>query len=214
MFWMVKSCARARSSARRGARSGTAGAPRTLNCAGKPSFWMMRAYLRAASLAIASVFAPVTTCGAGHASAPQLQRTACAVRSRGSRGHAGASARCAVRWRRPPVRSPKWRTLCSHRQRRARAILPDAKMSAVVLGSRMRMMTAAKRCARERGERQRSPRRVGAWPPVARLWVVLRVARVQRDGLQVQLGVQVHRRNQVPARRRRGETRPTAQRKA
>jgi hypothetical protein len=29
-------------------------------------------------------------------------------------------------------------------------ILPDAKMSAVVLGSRMRMMTAAKRCAAHR----------------------------------------------------------------
>lgn len=51
----------------------------------KPSFWMMRAYLRLASLLSSSDFAPVTT------------------------------------------------------------ILPEAKMSAVVLGSRMRMMTAAKR---------------------------------------------------------------------
>jgi hypothetical protein len=33
----------------------------TLNCAGKPSFWMIRAYLREAILAIYSVFAPVHT---------------------------------------------------------------------------------------------------------------------------------------------------------
>ena len=32
-----------------------------------------------------------------------------------------------------------------------RTILPERKMSAVVFGSRMRMITAAKRCAGERG---------------------------------------------------------------
>lgn len=51
----------------------------------KPNFWMMRAYLRLASLLSSSDLAPVTT------------------------------------------------------------ILPDAKIKAVVLGSRIRMMTAAKR---------------------------------------------------------------------
>ena len=34
------------------------------------------------------------------------------------------------------------------------AILPDAKISAVVFGSRMRMMTAAKRCFGSRGEEE------------------------------------------------------------
>lgn len=57
-----------------------------MNCAGKPSLLMTLAYLRAASRANASVFAPVQT------------------------------------------------------------IFPELKMSAVVLGARMRMMAAAKRC--------------------------------------------------------------------
>jgi hypothetical protein len=58
---------------------------KSVNLALKPSFWMMRAYLREASLLSSSLLAPVTT------------------------------------------------------------ILPDAKISAVVFGSRIRMMTAAKR---------------------------------------------------------------------
>ena len=50
------------SASRRG--SGTASAPRTLSCTGHFSFSKMETYLRAASLALASVLAPVNDCGA------------------------------------------------------------------------------------------------------------------------------------------------------
>ena len=45
----------------RGREAGRTAWSRTLKWAGKPSFWMMRAYFRAARCAIASVFAPVHT---------------------------------------------------------------------------------------------------------------------------------------------------------
>jgi hypothetical protein len=54
---------------------------------------------------------------------------------------------------------------------------------AVVVGSRMRMMTAAKRC--EKRHRVVSKEVGGGHKPLTSLGVVLRVARVQRDRLQV-----------------------------
>ena len=76
-------------------------------------------------------------------------------------------------------------------------ILPDLKISAVVFGSRIRMMTAEKRCGagagrseRERGERcDRSP---------PRLWVVLSIPRVHGNRLEVQRDGQIARRYYVP----------------
>jgi hypothetical protein len=89
------------------------------NFAGNPSFWMIRAYFRAANLAKSSLFAPVMT------------------------------------------------------------IFPLLKMRAVVLGSRILMMTAAKRWSGERNtvdaicSTTRSPDK--AIVPT-NLWIVLRIS--------------------------------------
>ena len=101
-------------------------------------------------------------------------------------------------------------------------ILPELKMSAVVFGARMRMIAAANRCADESDpnhrrfsvgyravHRHRSsplalPRcREGQVCSLglgftSHLWVVLDVAGVERDGLQVQLAVQVDGRHNIP----------------
>lgn len=92
--------------------------------------------------------------------------------------------------------------------------LPDAKTSAVVLGSRIRMMTAAKRCrwsrevragAEEGGSRalvSPASRDASAVSTRARigthLGVVLGVARMERDRLEVELALEVDGRDNVP----------------
>jgi len=145
---------------------------KSMNLAGKPSFWMMRAYLRAARRESSSSLAPVHT------------------------------------------------------------ILPDAKMSAVVLGSRIRMMTAAKRCGRrgtafpqrERGagelvhhtydtissrhapRKHRSHNRATAAGGARYLGVVFGVTGMQGNVLQIEPAAEVDGRHDVPViARHRGE---------
>lgn len=91
-----------------------------------------------------------------------------------------------------------------------RTIFPDAKIRAVVLGSRMRMMTAAKRCGHG-GEEEVVNRQEKwvfedstceyvkvhtSWTDVhgssSYLGVVLRIPSMQSNLLEVQLGVEVH----------------------
>src|SRR5689334_11908124 len=91
---------------------------KSVNFALKPSFWMMRAYLRLASLLSSSDLAPVTT------------------------------------------------------------ILPEAKIRAVVFGSRIRMMTAANRCMH-----QLTRAFVELHKSAIYLWVVLGIASVQSNRL-------------------------------
>jgi hypothetical protein len=95
---------------------------KSMNLALNPSFWMIRAYLREASLESSSDLAPVTT------------------------------------------------------------ILPDAKINAVVFGSRIRMITAAKRyrISTSPGERVKTY-----------LGVILCISGVQGDGFQVETTIKV-----------------------
>lgn len=82
--------------------------------------------------------------------------------------------------------------------------LPEAKTRAVVFGSRIRIITAAKRC--RRGERV-SVQKVGERSGTRTyLGVVLCVTRVQGDRLEVETTVEVHRRHNVPSCTRKHDT--------
>jgi hypothetical protein len=92
--------------------------------------------LRAAMRAASSLFAPVQTCAPRPASATVRARArtdaACAAQPR------GATCNAALQSGGGPRRG------CVSKA--PRTILPDLKISAVVFGSRMRMITAANRC--------------------------------------------------------------------
>lgn len=150
-------------------------------------------------------------------------------------------------WGRPPLSSaclhlgPWWATcsrLCMLQEVQALSvrgaistIFPEAKIRAVVFGSRMRMMTAANLCtpAASVGTQPLAPwlshnsdtiQVTGLTPPVlevaarrcmqmqaqnllfaAYLWVVLCIPGLQSDALQLQLAVQVHSGHDVLQRR-------------
>lgn len=73
-------------------------------------------------------------------------------------------------------------------------ILPEAKISAVVLGSRIRMMTAANRCSSQY-QRESEMKSTG----VAYLWIVLCIASVERDCLEIEAAVKIDSCDDVPS---------------
>lgn len=66
-------------------------------------------------------------------------------------------------------------------------IFPDAKMSAVVFGSRIRMITAAKRCiGTRRYELITGVENQSSMQPVTDLWIVLCITGVHCNRLQIE----------------------------
>jgi len=74
-------------------------------------------------------------------------------------------------------------------------ILPEAKMSAVVFGSRILMMTAANRCRLARSDKSKLVR-------VWYLWIVLCIAGMEGDRLQIEPTIKIDGSDDVPLQKR------------